>query len=139
MGKQQEHISIGKLARQTGVGVSAIRYYGEIGMLPPTALSAGGHRLYTQDDIRRLTFIRRGRELGFSQDEVRQLLAYADRQEESCVEVTHLTERHLDEVRTKIADLRALEQALETMTKACHNDSVAECSIIDALYRPVLV
>lgn len=133
--KTQQYLSIGAISRQTGVGVSAIRYYGEIGILPAAAVSAGGHRLYTEADAKRLTFIRRGRELSFSQNEVRRLLAYADHQEAPCLEVTHVAERHLEEVRAKIADLQALEQALKTMIEACRKDSVADCSIIDALYQ----
>lgn len=133
--KTQQYLSIGTLSRQTGVGVSAIRYYGEIGLLPAAATSEGGHRLYTQVQLRRLTFIRRSRVLGFRQEEVRQLLAHADRQDAPCDEVARLTQRHLEEVRAKIKDLRVLEQALAAMAGACPGESVAECSIIDALYQ----
>lgn len=131
----QQYLSIGALSRQAGVGVSAIRYYGEIGLLPAAATSPGGHRLYTQAQLRRLTFIRRSRKLGFSQEEVRQLLAHADQQNAPCDEVAHLTRRHLEEVRAKIEDLRLLEDALAGMADACAGESVAKCSIIDALYE----
>lgn len=133
--KTQRYLSIGALSRQIGVGVSAIRYYGEIGLLPAAATSEGGHRLYTPADLKRLAFIRRSRELGFSQDQVRQLLAYADQQDAPCAEVGLLTQRHLEEVRVKIEDLRALERSLEEMASDCPGESVADCSIIDALYR----
>jgi MerR family mercuric resistance operon transcriptional regulator len=131
----QQYLSIGTLSRQSGVGVSAIRYYGEVGLLPAAATSEGGHRLYTQAQLRRLMFIRRSRELGFGQKEVRQLLGHADRQNAPCNEVARLAQGHLNEIRSKIDDLRVLERALAAMTGACPGDSIAECSIIDALYR----
>lgn len=125
--------SIGALSKATGVAVPTIRYYGEIGMLPEAGRGVGGHRFYTENHLRRLQFIRRSRELGFSQDDVRALLDNADRRDAPCDDVDHLALAHLQAVREKIEHLRALESALEQMIGACRGDRIASCSIVDAL------
>jgi DNA-binding transcriptional MerR regulator len=127
------HYRIGDLARRTGVGVPTIRYYGEIGLLPPAGRGEGGQRIYVEAHLKRLQFIRRSRELGFSQDDVRTLLRYSDERAAPCAEVDRLARQQLEVVREKIASLKALEAALEEMIGPCHNDVVDECSIIGAL------
>jgi MerR family transcriptional regulator, mercuric resistance operon regulatory protein len=89
-------IQIGELSRRTGCNIETIRYYERIGMLPPPPRSASRYRLYEAGDVHRLTFVRRARELGFSLDEVRALLALsADTGNETCVEVRELAVGHL--------------------------------------------
>jgi DNA-binding transcriptional MerR regulator len=127
--------SIGDLARRSGVGVATIRYYGEIGLLPPAGRGPGGHRFYGESHLKRLQFIRRSRELGFSQDDVRALLTYSDQRSAPCAEVDQMARAQLAGVREKIASLRCLEEALEGMISACRGQIVEECSIIDALSR----
>lgn len=131
----QHSYSIGALAKRSGVGVPTIRYYGEIGLLPEAGRGPGGHRFYTQEHLKRLLFIRRSRELGFSQADVRALLANADRHDGSCLDVDQLAREHLKAVREKIDSLRALEAALEQMIASCQGDRIESCSIIDALYE----
>lgn len=129
----REEFGIGELARRSGVGIPTIRYYGEIGLLPAAGRGEGGHRRYTEAHLRRLRFIRRGRELGFSQEDVRALLGQADRADAPCEAVDRLARAQLAAVRRKLADLRALEQALEGMIGACAGGRVEECSILGAL------
>lgn len=131
--KVQRHFSIGELSKRTGVGVPTIRYYGDIGLLPEAARGPGGHRIFGEEHLKRLVFIRRCRELGFSQDDVRALLASAGQRGAPCANVDRLAREHLEAVRQKIADLRALERALEGMVTGCQGDVVDECAIIDAL------
>lgn len=130
---QRQQYSIGELAKRTGVGVPAIRYYEEIGLLPVAGRGPGGHRIFDEAHLKQLVFIRRSRQLGFSQDDVRALLTSADQREASCADVDRLTKARLETVRQKIADLQALERALESMVAACQGVMVDECSIIDAL------
>ena len=96
--------------------------------------SQGGHRLYSTDDQRRLRFILRGRELGFSIDELRSLLSLVDSDDYTCDQIHHLTVDHLASVGRKISDLRRLERTLNKISGACAGGAVPECPIIDALW-----
>ena len=128
-------MTIGKMAQQTGCNIETIRYYERIGLLPKPPRSAGGHRLYGGEDARRLTFIRRSRELGFGLDEVRQLLHYVDDGGYTCAEVKAITVDHLTEVRRKLSDLRRLERALKEMIVNCDGGDIPDCPILETLYR----
>jgi MerR family mercuric resistance operon transcriptional regulator len=97
----------------------------------------GGHRLYETRAARRLTFIRRARELGFAIDDIRSLLGLVDRQIVTCGEVQAITDHQLQAVRAKIADLRELERVLAEMTVSCTGGSVPDCPIIEVLFRPM--
>lgn len=127
--------TIGVLSRRTGCKVETIRYYERIGLLPAPARSAGGHRLFGEDHLKRLTFIRRGRELGFSLDDIRGLLGLVDGGAYTCAEVKAVTLEHLGEVRRKLADLRRLERVLKGMAAECEGGAVPDCPVIDALFR----
>ena len=127
-------ITRGELAKRSGCHLETVRYYEKIGLLPPPARTEGGHRLYRIDDQRRLRFILRGRELGFSIDELRSLLSLADSKAYTCGEVHDLTVGHLGSVRQKIADLKRLERTLARISDECSGDAVPECPVIDALW-----
>ena len=127
--------TIGSLSKGTGCKIETIRYYERIGLLPKPPRSQGGHRLYEEEHLKRLTFIRRSRELGFTLHEVRGLLRLVDGGEYSCAEVKALTLDHVAEVRRKLADLRKVKRVLEEMAAECDGGEVPECPIIDALYQ----
>jgi MerR family mercuric resistance operon transcriptional regulator len=124
---------IGDAAKRTGVNIETIRYYERAGLLPKPPRTEGRHRIYDDHKVRRLEFIRRGRELGFSLGEIRTLFALADRGAMACAETKDMTVRHLEEVRGKIRSLRRLERALKAMTDACQPGSQRACPILDAL------
>jgi MerR family mercuric resistance operon transcriptional regulator len=126
--------TIGVLSRRTGCKVETIRYYERIGVLPAPGRSAGGHRLYDEDHFKRLSFVRRSRELGFTLDEVRTLLGLVDSGNVSCAEVKALTLCHAGEIRAKIADLRRMEKVLRQMAAQCDGGTVPDCAILEALY-----
>jgi MerR family mercuric resistance operon transcriptional regulator len=127
-------IRIGELAGQTGCNIETIRYYKRVGLLPHPPRSAGRYRLYDTGDVRRLAFVRRARELGFTLDEVRALLALsADYSDSTCGEVRELAARHLADVRVKIADLRAMERALTEAVRRCDAGQRLGCPLIDTL------
>ena len=126
----------GTLAVRTGCNIETIRYYERVGLLPPPPRSGGGHRLYGEGLVRRLNFVRRSRDLGFSIKEIRELLRLVDGGNYTCREVEKLARDHVREVRRKIADLRKLERVFETMAAQCSGDAVPDCPIIDALFDP---
>ncbi len=127
-------LPIGALAKQTGCKVETIRYYEQIGVLPPPARSSGGQRRYTVSHLKRLYFVRRARALGFTLDEVRGLLRLVDGENYTCAEVEVITIAHLGEVRRKIADLKKLERILRDMASQCDGATVPVCPVIDALF-----
>ena len=99
---------IGTFSERTGCHIETIRYYERIKLLPKPPRTEGGHRLYDREQVKRLVFIRRSRELGFSLDEIRTLLRLVDGKRYTCQEVKTITETHLEDVKRKIADLRRL-------------------------------
>jgi len=131
---QRVGIQIGELSKRTNCNIETIRYYEQIALLPAPARSAGRYRLYDTDDVRRLTFIRRARELGFTLDEIRTLLSLsASDGPGACANVRALAESHLAEVRAKTTDLRAMEHALAEAFRRCAAGEIPGCPIIDAL------
>ncbi|MGH6876857.1 MAG: MerR family transcriptional regulator [Rhizomicrobium sp.] len=129
-------LAIGALGKRSGVNVETIRYYEKIGLMPAPPRSAGGYRLYTSDHLKRLTFIRRGRELGFSLEELRKLLRLVDGHNYTCAEVRALTMEHVAEIRGKIADLKRLQLVVTDIAGRCSGKRIPECPIIDALFQP---
>lgn len=132
----REGLTRGALAARTGCHIETIRYYEQVGLLPPPPRSAGGHRLYGRDLVQRLNFVRRSRDLGFTVKEVRELLRLVDGGTYTCGEVEQLARDHVREIRRKIADLRRLQKVLETMAAQCSGGAVRDCPIIDALCDP---
>lgn len=127
-----QSLTIGQLAKRTGANIETIRYYERIGLLP-VALRQGRYRSYGATDVARLGFVRRSRELGFSIKEVRTLLHLAAGGHDSCVEARGIAAAHLRDVRSRIADLRSMEQALAVTVRACDAGEVAGCPLIDTL------
>ncbi|TQV81719.1 MerR family transcriptional regulator [Denitrobaculum tricleocarpae] len=132
-GKSPQSFTIGRLSRETGCKIPTIRYYEQIGLLPEPGRSAGNQRVYGQQHLSRLAFIRHSRELGFSQAEIRQLLNLADHPEQPCAEVNAIAQRHLDEVNRRIERLESLKAELERMVHACQGGKVGDCRVIDTL------
>lgn len=123
----------GVLAKRTGCNPETVRYYEKIGLLPEPLRTAGGYRQYESGHERRLRFVLRGRELGFSIDELKTLLALVDRNAVSCGEVERLARGHLQSVHGKIADLKRMELSLGRTLRACSGEDVPECPLIDTL------
>lgn len=125
--------TIGQLAAAAETPAATIRYYEKIQLLESPSRSGSNYRLYGDEDLARLTFVRRAREIGFTIDQVRNLLAFSDKREGDCCAVTMLTEQHLAEVEQKIADLIVLREHLSRLLVSCRGGRVADCRIIDAL------
>lgn len=122
-----------ELAQQTGCNLETIRYYEKIGIMPDPPRTASGYRVYDSGHVSRLRFILRARELGFAIEEIRGLLALVDGGTQTCAEVKERTERHLADVRAKIADLKRVERVLADTAVKCTGDEVPDCPVLDAL------
>ena len=131
--------TIGVLAEATGSKVQTIRYYEEIGLLPPAERTAGNQRIYGKVHRDRLAFIRHARELGFPLDAIRELLALGARPEQSCDRADRIATAHLARVEHKIAQLEALRGELKRMIGRCRQAKkrgetrVSDCRVIEAL------
>lgn len=123
----------GELARRTGCNLETIRYYEKIGLLTEPPRSANSYRVYDETHVSRLRFILRGRELGFTIEDIRGLMDLVDSGNQTCAEVKARTEHHLTDVRAKIADLKRIESILARTAAQCSGEAVPECPILDAL------
>jgi MerR family transcriptional regulator, mercuric resistance operon regulatory protein len=128
-------LTIGALSERTEVNIETIRYYERIGILPNPPRSAGGHRLYGKEHAQRLVFIRRSRQLGFSLDQVRELLGLSSGRHMTCARVKNITEQHIADIRHRVRDLKRLERVLSELTSQCRGDEMGQCPILDALTR----
>ncbi len=126
-------MQIGELARITSTKVETIRFYEKIGLLPEPGRIAGNYRDYGGDHLARLSFIRRARDLGFTLDQVRELLALSDDRDRSCGAVDTVARAHLAQIDQKIADLRALRRELDELIGQCRQGAISDCRIIEAL------
>lgn len=139
-GMSASNLSIGAVAKRTGCTVPTIRYYEEIGLLPPAARTDAGQRHYGEAALRRLTFIRRCRDFGFSIEQVRELVGLVDQPDRPCTEVRDIAAVHLAEVRRKLEELKALEASLDTFVcscdTACAGGAAVDCTILEDLTLP---
>lgn len=125
--------SIGKLGEATGCKVQTVRYYEEIGLMPPPGRTAGNQRRYTERHVERLGFIRHSRQLGFSLEAIRQLLSLADDPAKPCEQVDRMARLQLRDVESKIARLQSLESELRRMLDQCKGGCVEDCRVIGVL------
>lgn len=126
-------MKIGELAKATATKVETVRFYEKAGLLPSPARTDANYRNYGPGHLQRLSFIRRARDLGFSLDAVRELLALADDREKACGAVDAIASGHLAEVERKIADLTVMRQELMRVIGSCRHNTVADCKIIETL------
>ncbi|WP_281501765.1 MerR family transcriptional regulator [Kordiimonas laminariae] len=124
---------IGELAKRADTKVQTIRYYEDIGVMPKATRAANNRRLYDETHLERLTFVRHSRELGFSLDDIRNLLELSDQPDRPCEEVNAIARAHLDSVESKIASLQVLQDELRRMINHCSGGDVSDCRIIEVL------
>jgi DNA-binding transcriptional MerR regulator len=133
-------MSIGILAGQAGCSVPTIRYYEQIGLLPAADRGAGGQRVYGEEDLLRLMFVRRCRDFGFPIEQVRELVSLIGAPDRDCVEAGDIARTHLDDVRRKLKELRALERSLkqfvEDCSAQCAGGPTENCVMLNELTRP---
>ncbi len=126
---------IGEAATASGCHIETIRYYERVGLLPRPARTAGGYRSYRPEEVDRLRFITRGRELGFSLDEIRSLLALADDPTLACRDVDQIARHHLADIQARVRELRRIAVELERTIASCAGGKRGQCAILGALGR----
>jgi Cu(I)-responsive transcriptional regulator len=127
-------LKIGDLAQETDTKVVTIRYYEQIGLLSAPGRSEGNYRVYNYEHLRRLRFIRRCRSLGFTLDQIRDLLHLSSQENQECAEVDRITAEHLATIEQKIRDLTRLQGEMRRLSSCCQgNGIIADCRVIEAL------
>jgi Cu(I)-responsive transcriptional regulator len=127
------YFNIGEAAKASGVTAKMVRHYEAIGLLPPARRTEAGYRLYGDDDVRMLQFIHRGRALGFSLDQIADLLALWRDKHRASADVRRLALEHINELDRKIAELEAMKRTLASLASSCHGDARSDCPILDDL------
>ena len=131
-----ERLTIGEVAKQGGVNLETVRYYERQGLLPKPPRSASGYRLFQQDGVRRILFIKRAQELGFSLKEIKELLALRINPKGTSQEVRERAAAKILDIEEKIKTLRSMKKALSQLTSACCGEgAVSECPILESLER----
>ncbi|HUG99454.1 MAG TPA: Cu(I)-responsive transcriptional regulator [Gammaproteobacteria bacterium] len=123
-------MTISEAAAGSGVSAKMIRYYEDVGLFRPEGRSAGGYRLFNDKDVHALRFIRRARDLGFSLDEIRELLALWRDERRSSAEVKALALRHVADLDQRIRELQEMVTTLRHLARHCHGDDRPDCPIL---------
>ena len=124
---------IGEAAKRSGMAARTIRFYEEAGLIEPATRRESGYREFSADDVRRLRFIHRARNLGFGIDEVGRLLSLWSDRERASADVKRLALEHVARVEAKMAELRSMRDAILHLAERCHGDDRPECPILDEL------
>ena len=132
-------MKISKAATASGCHLETIRYYERIGLMPCPERSGSGYRSYEHADVERLRFITRGRDLGFSLEEIRSLLRLAQDPDLSCGEVDQLARKHLSDIQARLTDLQRMASELARTIGACHGDERGTCTILETLRQPAAI
>lgn len=126
-------MNIGQAATASGVSAKMIRHYEEVGLLPAAARTEAGYRQYGPAEVQSLRFVRHSRDLGFSIEQIRELLGLWYNRERPSRQVRALAQAHIEELDEKLGELQAMKATLEHLVHCCHGDDRPECPIIDVL------
>jgi len=130
-------ITIGKLAKTAGVKVDTVRYYGRMGLLLPRERSDSGYRIYDDESVNQLRFIRKAQSLGFTLKEIKALLALSESDEVDCGDIRDRASKKIIEIENKIADLERMKSSLTVLSEYCPGKGkpLSECGILKFFYR----
>lgn len=130
-------LTIGKLAKACGVKTDTVRYYERLGLLAPVERSESGYRKYDQESIKRLNFVRRAQGLGFTLEEIRELLDLSEKPEADCGDVRERAGQKIAEVETRIVDLKKIKDSLKKLAEFCPGNGtpLSECGILNHFYK----
>lgn len=126
-------MNIGEAARQAGVTSKMIRHYESIHLIPESPRTDAGYRIYSNEAVHELRFIKRARHMGFSLDQISELLSLWRDKDRASAEVKLLASRHINELDARIAQLQEMRSSLERLATACHGDSRPDCPILNVL------
>lgn len=129
-----ERLTIGKVAKASGVGIDTVRFYERKGLIPPGKKAGTSFREYSGDSARRIRFIKRAQELGFTLSEIKELLEIRVSSKATCSQVKTRSDAKLEEIEEKIQDLRKIKRSLAALSEQCRNGSApgSECPILDS-------
>ena len=134
--KEKGFHNIGEAAQLTGVSAKMIRHYEQIGLLPAAGRTFAGYRIYGDNDLHRIRFIKRARSLGFPVKQIETLLGLWDDRGRASAEVKKLARAHADALAVKIREMQAMQRTLENLAERCHGDHRPDCPILDDLAAP---
>ncbi len=126
-------VAIGVAAERSGVSARMVRHYEGLGLLPSVARTEAGYRQYTAADIHTLRFIKRARDLGFSMDEIAELVGLWHNRRRASASVKRIAQKHLLDLEARIAGLQAMQRTLSQLVHCCHGDGRPDCPILDDL------
>ncbi|MGJ7527199.1 MULTISPECIES: Cu(I)-responsive transcriptional regulator [unclassified Variovorax] len=128
-------VAIGEAARLSGVSARMVRHYEGLGLLPAVARTESGYRQYNDADIHTLRFIKRSRDLGFSMEEIAELVGLWHNRRRASSSVKRIAEKHLGELEQRIADMQSMRNTLSHLVHCCHGDARPDCPILDDLSK----
>ena len=128
-------MNIGSASKMSGVPAKTIRYYEQVGLIPPAGRAANGYRDYDKKDVQVLRFIKRSRSLGFSVEEVSNLLDLWLNGGRASADVKSIATKHIAEIEEKIIEMQSIVGTLKNLTKCCHGDDRPDCPILDDLAK----
>lgn len=128
-------MNIGQAAKESGVSAKLIRHYESIGIIPKASRTAAGYRVYSEDDVHTLSFVKRARGLGFSMKEIKRLVSLWRNKGRSSADVKALAQRHIQELDQKILELQAMAGSLRQLVSSCRGDQRPSCPILEGLAR----
>ncbi|MFY3384320.1 Cu(I)-responsive transcriptional regulator [Paracidovorax sp. MALMAid1276] len=126
-------VSIGVAARRAGISARMVRHYESLGLLSGVARTDSGYRQYTEADVHALHFIRRSRDLGFSMDEIAELLGLWHDRRRASSQVKRIAQQHIDDLSERIAQMQAMQRSLQTLVACCQGNDRPDCPILDDL------
>ncbi|MRW89324.1 Cu(I)-responsive transcriptional regulator [Duganella sp. FT80W] len=126
-------MNIGQAAAASGVSAKMIRYYESIALIPAGKRSESGYRIYGENDLHTLRFVKRARLLGFSLDQIRDLLSLWQNKDRASGDVKNIALGHVAELNQRIAELTEMRDTLQTLASCCHGDHRPDCPILQSL------
>ncbi|MYM66190.1 Cu(I)-responsive transcriptional regulator [Pseudoduganella sp. FT55W] len=126
-------MNIGQAASATGVSAKMIRYYESIALIPAGKRTDAGYRIYGENDLHTLRFVKRARQLGFSLDQIRDLLSLWQNKERASADVKTIALGHVAQLNQRIAELTEMRDTLQTLASCCHGDHRPDCPILQSL------
>jgi Cu(I)-responsive transcriptional regulator len=128
-------VNIGEAARLSGVSAKMVRHYESLGLLPRVARTDSGYRQYSEADVHTLRFIKRGRDLGFSMDEIGELVSLWQNRRRASANVRRIAQKHADELAQRIQAMQEMQRTLQHLIHCCHGDERPDCPILEELAK----
>jgi Cu(I)-responsive transcriptional regulator len=127
------HVTIGEAAQRSGVSARMVRHYEGLGLLPAVARTESGYRQYGEADVHTLRFIKRSRDLGFSMEEIAELVGLWHNRRRASSSVKRIAQKHLGDLEQRIADMQSMRNTLAHLVHCCQGDARPDCPILDDL------